>query len=268
MTRFRVLVAEDEPLARAMVAGLLKRDAEVDAVIECGDAQAAREALSDKRIDIAFLDIQMPGASGLEVAETAAPAGPVVVFVTAFSQYAPGAFDVQAVDYVLKPFSDDRFFEALERAKKRVRERRLGELASQLATVSAELTQPSPEEPHAAGHLTRLAFKEGDRSILVNTSDVVWIEAEDYYVLVHSKRGRHMVRATLASLEERLDPHQFLRVHRAAIVNIDEVREVRDDGGLVVVLSNGSSVPVSRSRRRHVEPRLLPRLRTPRPATS
>ena len=267
MTRFRVLVAEDEPLARAMVAGLLKCDAEVDAVIECADAQAAREALSGKRIDIAFLDIQMPGASGLDVAETAALGGPVVVFVTAFSQYAPGAFDVQAVDYVLKPFSDDRFFEALERAKKRVRERRLGELAGQLATVFAELKPASPEEPHA-GHLTRLAFKEGDRSILVNTSDIVWIEAEDYYVLVHSKRGRHMIRATLASLEERLDPHQFLRVHRAAIVNIDEVREVRDDGGLVVVLSNGSSVPVSRSRRRQVEPRLLPRLRTPRPATS
>jgi len=266
VTRFRVLVAEDEPLARAMVAGLLKRDAEVDTVIECADAAGVREALSRQRIDIAFLDIEMPGSSGLEVAEAAALAGPVVVFVTAFSQYAPGAFGVQAVDYVLKPFSDDRFFEALERAKKRVRERRLGELASQLASVSAEL-KPHADEPAGAGYLTRLAFKDGDRSILVNTSDVLWIEAEDYYVLVHTKRGRHMIRATLASLEERLDPHLFLRVHRAAIVNVDEVREVRDESGLVVVLSNGSSVPVSRSRRRHVEPLLLPRLRTPRPAS-
>jgi two-component system LytT family response regulator len=266
VTRFRVLVAEDEPLARTMVAGLLRRDAEVEAVVECADARAAREALAGRRIDIAFLDIEMPGASGLDVAEGAPSDGPVVVFVTAFSQYAPAAFEVAAIDYVLKPFSDERFFEALERAKKRVRERRLGDLASQLASVSAELKPPTDDSP-GTPYLTRLAFKDGDRSILVHTADVVWIEAEDYYVLVHTKQGRHMIRATLASLEERLDPHLFLRVHRAAIVNVGEVCEVRDEGGLMVVLSNGSTVPVSRSRRRHVEPRLLPRLRTTRPAT-
>lgn len=258
MTRFHVLVAEDEPLARAMVAGLLRRDAEVGTVIECADADAAREALGRQRVDIAFLDIEMPGSSGLDLAEARAADGPAVVFVTAFSHYAPAAFDVQAVDYVLKPFSDDRFFEALERAKKRVRERRLGELASQLASVSAEL-KPPVEETAGPAYLTRLAFKDGDRSVLVNTADVVWIEAEDYYVLVHARRARHMIRATLASLEERLDPTAFVRVHRAAIVNVAEVREVHDDGGsLAVVLSDASRVPVSRSRRRHVEP-LLPR---------
>jgi two-component system LytT family response regulator len=255
VTRFRVLVAEDEPLARAMVATLLKRDAEVETVVECADAHAAREALGRQRVDIAFLDIEMPGASGLDIAEAAPSDGPVVVFVTAFSRYAPAAFDVQAVDYVLKPFSDERFFQALERAKKRVRERRLGELASQMASVSAEL-KPHVDDAAAGGYLTRLAFKDGDRSVVVDTADVLWIEAEDYYVLVHSKRGRHMIRATLASLEERLDPHLFIRVHRAAIVNIDEVREVHDDGGLVVALSDGARVPVSRSRRRHVEPLL------------
>jgi two-component system LytT family response regulator len=261
VTRFRVLVAEDEPLARAMVASLLQRDVEVEAVVECADAHAAREALGRQQIDIAFLDIEMPGASGLDVAEAAASGGPVVVFVTAFSQYAPAAFDVQAIDYVLKPFSDDRFFEALGRAKTRVRERRLGELANQLASVSAELKPPADAAP-AAAYLARLTFKDGDRSMAVDTSDVLWIEAEDYYVLVHSKRGRHMIRATLASLEERLDPHLFIRVHRAAIVNIDEVREVHDDGGLVVALSDGARVPVSRSRRRHVEPLLVPRLKS------
>lgn len=260
MTRFRVLVAEDEPLARAMVAGLLRRDTDVEAVVECADARSAREAVGRERIDIAFLDIEMPGASGLDVAQGVAAGGPVVVFVTAFSQYAPAAFDVQAIDYVLKPFSDDRFFEALERAKTRVRERRLGALASQMAGVSAGLRQQG--EAPAAGYLTRLAFKDGDRSVVVNVADVLWIEAEDYYVLVHAKRGRHMIRATLASLEERLDPHLFIRVHRAAIVNLDEVRAVHDDGGLVVALSDGARVPVSRSRRRHVEPLLAPRLKS------
>src|SRR6185503_10102375 len=123
------------------------------------------------------------------------------------------------------------------RAKRRVRERRLGELASQLATVSK-----SPE----AGYLNRLAFKHNDRSIVLKTAEIVWIEAEDYYVRVHSKQGRHMVRASLASLEERLDPQSFLRVHRAALVNVDEVREIKDDGTLSLVLTDGTTVPVSR----------------------
>ena len=112
--------------------------------------------------------------------------------------------------------------------------------------------------------MSRLPCREGDRSILLNTSEIVWIEAEDYYVLVHAKRGRHMIRATLASLEERLDPQVFLRVHRTALVNVMEVSELRDEDRLVLVLSNGSRVPVSRSRRRHVEPILLPRLRPSR----
>ena len=259
MSRFRVLVGEDEPLARSMLADLLKRDAEIATIVPCAGARDVREALARQQFDIAFLDIEMPEASGLELAESTMPDGPVVVFVTAFSRYAPNAFDVNAVDYVLKPFSDERFFLALERAKTRVRERRLGELASQLGILSAEIRKG--EKLADTPFLTRLSFKEGDRSILLNVCDIVWIEAEDYYVLVHSKRGRHMVRAALSSLEDRLDPHVFLRVHRAAIVNTAEVQEVSDDGKLTLLLSDGSRVVVSRSRRPHVEPMLLPRLR-------
>jgi two-component system LytT family response regulator len=160
----------------------------------------------------------------------------VVVFITAYSSYATQAFDVSAVDYVLKPFSDRRFSEAVERAKRRVRERRLGELANQVAEVSAELrheeggTMPPAPSPGQASYLQRLAFKEGDRSIVVKTADVLWIEAEDYYVLIHSKQGRYIVRASMASLEQRLDPHRFRRVHRTAIVNLDEVRTMHDRG--------------------------------------
>jgi len=257
MTRFRVLVAEDEPLARAMVTNLVKRDGEIETVVECADAAAAEKALAHQRIDIALLDIEMPGASGLDLANRAGSDGPVVVFVTAFGRYAPGAFDVEAADYVLKPFSDERFAAALERAKRRVRERRLGDLASQLASVSAELHQV--EQAPASAHLTRLALRDGSGSIVLNVSEIIWIEAEDYYVMVHSTRGRHMLRATLASLDERLDPRAFLRVHRTAIVNLDHVREVTDEGRLVIVLSSGARVPVSRSRRRELEPKLLPR---------
>jgi two-component system, LytTR family, response regulator len=264
VSRFRVLVADDEPLAREMVANLLKEDAEIETVLECGDARAARDIIARQQPDIAFLDIEMPEMTGLEIAQTASDRGPIIVFITAFSHYAPQAFGVNAVDYVLKPFSDRRFSEALQRAKRRVRERRLGALATQVATLSAELRLDELDLSRAgdqAQYLQRLTFKNGDRSIILRISEVVWIAAEDYYVLIHARHARHMVRASLASLEERLDPHQFLRVHRAAIVNVNEVREVRDTNGLTVVLSDGSQVPVSRSRKTHVESILAPRFR-------
>jgi two-component system LytT family response regulator len=258
MTRFRALVVEDEPLARRMVAELLRRDPEIGQVIECGDADDALKTLSREPVDLAFLDIEMPGSNGLELAQSLTQPGPVIVFVTAFGRYATEAFDVLAIDYVLKPFSDERFATAVTRAKTRVRERRLAELATQLATVSEELKPPAATERPA--YLTRLSFRQDDHSVVVNVADVIWIEAEDYYVLVHTRQGRHMVRAPLASFEGRLDPQQFVRVHRAAIVNVQDVREVHDAGGLLLVLSDGSHVPVSRARRRQVEPLMLPRL--------
>ncbi len=163
------------------------------------------------------------------------------------------------MDYVPKPFSDDRFCSALERAKRRVRERRLGDLAGQLASVSAEIRKQ--EEPPRT-YLTRLPCRDGDRSILLDSADVIWIEAEDYYLLVHARQARHLIRTTLASLEDRFDPRVFLRVHRTAIANTAEVVELRDEDRLLLVLSNGMRVPVSGSRRRDVERALLPRLRT------
>jgi len=259
MTTFRALVVEDEPLARRMVAELLRRDPEIAEAIECADAAEAAQALTRERVDIAFLDIEMPGSSGLELAQSFTSPGPVVVFVTAFGRYATEAFDVLAVDYVLKPFSDERFATAVTRAKTRVRERRLAELATQLATVSEEL-KPAGHAAERPAYLTRLSFRQDDHAVIVNVADVIWIEAEDYYVLVHTRQGRrHMVRAPLASFEGRLDPQRFVRVHRAAIVNVAEVREVHEAGGLLLVLSDGSHVPVSRSRRRQVEPLMLPR---------
>jgi two-component system, LytTR family, response regulator len=272
MTRFRVLVADDEPLARGIVANLLKADPEIELVLECSDAISTREGIARLSPDIAFLDVQMPGATGLQVVGALPEGGPIVVFITAFSHYATQAFDVSATDYVLKPFSDERFKEALERAKRRVRERRLGELATQVASLSAELRHDSLDSARdgdhelnksadAQGYLQRFAFKDGDRSVVVKASEIIWIEAEDYYVLVHTKQGRHLVRASLASLEQRLDPRRFVRVHRTAIVNVEEVRAVQDSGRLVLTLSNGADVAVSRSRRAQVESFVRPRLR-------
>ena len=264
MNRFRVLVVDDEPLAREMVVNLLRSDQEIESVVACGDSREASGIIAEQRPHIVFLDVEMPEIDGMQIARRLGDEDPIVVFVTAFSHYATQAFDVHATDYVLKPFSDQRFFEAVARAKRRVRERHLGGLASQIATLSAEINADGAGS--APGGTTqyadRLAFRTGDRSIVLKTTEVVWIEAEDYYVLIHSKRGRHMVRATLASLEQRLDPRTFLRVHRAAIVNLLEIHETRADGGLALILSDGSEVPVSRSRRAHVETLLPPRFRS------
>ena len=259
MTGFRVLVVDDEPLARGMVGAIVQADADVTSVVECGDARQVHELIAEHRPHILFLDIEMPEMSGIGIAEMVDDAGPAIVFVTAFGQYATRAFDVKAIDYVLKPFSDDRLRDALERAKRRIRERRLGELAHELSSLSANLPanlpdRPPPTAPSGARHyLQRLAFKVGERSVMLKTSEIHWIEAEDYYVLLHTARGRHLVRVSMASLEAELDPTVFVRAHRAAIVNLDAVQELatRDDSCLRLI--DGTRVPVSRSRRRQVE---------------
>ncbi len=247
-----------------MVATIVRRDPDVESVVECGDAISVAEVVAREQPHILFLDIEMPGMDGLQVARLIDEAGPVVVFITAFSQYAARAFDVNAVDYVMKPFSDQRLADALERAKRRVRERRLGALANQAPSLPAELSdardgQAARQEPVTPAYAARLVFKVGDRAVVLKPEELVWIEAEDYYVLVHSTRGRHLVRVPLASLEERLDPQFFIRAHRGAIVNLREVNELDQTDGAWLVMSDGSRVPVSRSRRRKVEERLLPR---------
>ena len=250
---FTVLVADDEPLAREMIASLIRLDPEVGDVVACENAASVRAALAERPVEIAFLDVEMPEATGIDLAGVLEPETPVVVFVTAFSEYATQAFDVRAVDYVLKPFSDRRLVEALGRAKQRVLDlrRRAGEAPE----------PPAAETMPTGGYLQRITYRERDESIVLKTSEIVWIEAQDYYVRIHSSRGRHLLRTTLASLGARLDPAQFLRVHRGALVNVDEVRSLGGRDGVRLTLSDGSDVPVSRTRRRSVVKVLRPRLR-------
>jgi two-component system LytT family response regulator len=252
VTGFRILVADDEPLARAMVAGMLRDDPEIGTVVECGDATEVRGAIDRLRADIVFLDVEMPEVDGIQIAGDLEAEDPVVVFVTAFSNYATNAFDVRAVDYVLKPFTDERFREAVARAKARVRERRSRD-------AIAEPSRPGQYLP--GQYLDRLMFKEADRPFVVQVVDIVWIEAQDYYALVHTPGGRHLVRATLASLEAKLDPRCFARVHRGAIVNVAHVTDVRDRHRMHVTLSTGAVIAVSRARRRSLEALRRVRLR-------
>jgi len=264
VTKFRVLVVDDEPLAREVAVGLLRRDPDIGSVEECENGLRARQVVMTTRPDIVFLDIEMPGLTGVQLAEDLQGDPPVIVFTTAFSQYAVGAFEVAATDYVLKPFSDERFLEALGRAKRRVRERRLSELAGQMANVAAELQlgdaaeAPAGAVPH---YLQRLSLKHGERTVVLRMDEIVWVEAQDYCVMVHSTRGNHLVRGSLNALEEQLDPATFVRAHRTAIVSLQHVREAHDRDGLRLVLSDGATVPVSRSRKQEVGARLSPRLR-------
>jgi two-component system LytT family response regulator len=241
MNTFRVLVVDDEPLAREVVVDLLRRDADIAGVTETGDPRGVGAMLSTERPDILFLDIEMPGLTGIQIASGLSDDSPAVVFVTAFSEYALDAFGVAATDYLLKPFSDERFFQALDRAKRRVRERR-GERVSDSAAVVRKQRD----------FLTRLAIGHGAQTLWIDASEVVWIEAEDYCVLVHTKQGRHLLRTSMASLEERLDPRVFVRSHRAAIVNVREVMRVEPDA-TALVMSDGTRVAVSRSRRPFVD---------------
>ena len=238
----RTLLVDDEALARRGIRQLLAAHADVEVVGECRDGRAALSALGELRPDLVFLDIQMPELDGFGVLREAAAmecagALPLVVFLTAFEEFALDAFGVEAVDYLVKPVTEQRFDEAMRRVRRRLALPRTdGEAAA--ATVAA---------PRPADHLV-IGTAQGQRVIPLD--DVEWIAAEDYYVAVYVGGRRHLLRESMTSLEARLDRARFVRVHRGAIVNIGRVREVRTTSGdAVVVLRDGTRLPVSRRRR-------------------
>ncbi|MDX2191718.1 MAG: LytTR family DNA-binding domain-containing protein [Gemmatimonadales bacterium] len=252
---FRVLVVDDEPLARDGMAALAARDPELAVVGCCGDAGAALAALGEQEVDILLLDIRMPGRSGLDLLRAIPPTRrPAVIFVTAHDAFAVPAFDEHAVDYLLKPFTDERFRAAIARAKQRSRS---GSVEGMLAGVQRLLAAPVPA-PASAEAPDRLVVRDDGRTLLVRTADVDWIEAADYYAALHVGPRRLLLRESLTSLAARLDTRRFFRVHRSAIVNLDRVREIQPyfRGELVVVLVTGTKVRLTRARRAELERRL------------
>jgi two-component system LytT family response regulator len=244
----RILVADDEPLVRAAVRDALAAEPDVEIVGECGDGEAALRLATELRPDVLFLDVQMPGLTGLDVAERLDPSlGAAVVFVTAYDHYAVRAFELASADYVLKPFEPARVRAALAR----VRERREGdavELRARLDALLAELRAGPPS------YLARFVASLAGRLRVIPVEDVIWIEAADNYVQVHTAAGSALVRETMKTLEARLDPARFVRVHRSAIVAIGRVRELRplDSGDYKVVLDGGHATTMSRTYRDEV----------------
>jgi two-component system LytT family response regulator len=250
--RVRVLVADDEPLARERLRLLLSREEGIDLVAECPNGTDAIEAIDRLQPDLVFLDIQMPGANGFEVIEAiGAERMPLVVFVTAFDQYALRAFDVHALDYLLKPFDRERFHEALVRARQQLDRRSNGDLERRLLELVQDL-KPS------AQRLERFVIKSGGRVFFVRSDEIDWIEAAGNYVKLHVAGDAHLFRETMNTLEAQLDPDTFFRIHRSHIVNIERVKELQPwfNGEYVVFLRNGTRLTLSRGYREKLQERI------------
>jgi two-component system LytT family response regulator len=235
-TKIRTMLVDDEPLARSNVAVLLRRDAEIEIVGECGSGMEALQEIRRLRPDLLFLDVQMPECDGFDVLELLGKDQPsVIVFVTAYDQYALRAFEAGALDYLLKPFDNARFELALSRAKQRI--------------------GMGGERPRK---LERLAVKIGGQMSFVKVSEIDWIEAADYYACLHVGSKSHLLRRSLAELEQDLDQSEFCRVHRSGIVNLKRVRglETNEDGEYDVLLDNGARVRLSRRYRKQLQDRM------------
>lgn len=252
MDKIRALVVDDELPARRRILDLLEKQEDVEVAGIGRDGLEAVGQIRDTRPDLMFLDIQMPNLDGFGVlGALGTSVVPVTIFVTAYDAFAIRAFEAHALDYLLKPFADERFEGALERARDFIRGHRASDFSARVATLLAERGATGP----AGDMIERLAIKSSGRVTFVEIRDIDWIEAAGVYVNVHVGERTYLYRSTLASLQKRLDPKLFLRLHRSVTVNASRLREmeVRTHGDHTVILKNGKKLPLSRSYRAQLE---------------
>jgi two-component system LytT family response regulator len=267
MKRIRVMVVEDEARQRARLSRLIEATTDFELVGEATNGADALSAIRTERPDLVLLDVQMPEMNGLEVLEALGPQDlPAVIFVTAYDQYALRAFELHALDYLLKPFDDERFERMLERARARIRHGQVEALGQQLLSLLTYLNlsptptesslgegvAPAPAEPH---HMERFAIKIGGRMVLLKVAEVDWIAGAGVYVELHTGKKRYHLRETLSNLEARLDTSRFVRIHRSTIVNLDRIKELvpHFHGEYLVLLDDGTQLKLSRSYRDRLE---------------
>jgi two-component system LytT family response regulator len=251
---WRTIVVDDEPLARQTLRLLLAREEDFAVVAECGHGADAIEAIGRERPDVLFLDVQMPEVDGFEVLRCIEPcAVPAVIFVTAFDRYALQAFEHHALDYLLKPFSDERFAVVINRTRLRLRERTFASMARRLADL---LAATAPER-------RQLVVRDGGRTLVIPYDDIVWIEAEDYCARIHLRGRTLLVRDSLRALADALARAAFVRVHRSAIANVACIREIEPlaSGDQRLTLDDGTVLRVSRTQRAKVVNAVGKRLR-------
>jgi two-component system LytT family response regulator len=249
----RVLVADDELPARQRLVDLLRRDDGVASILEAADGQTAVEMIQSQHPDLLFLDVQMPELDGLAVIDAIGAAQmPLTVFVTAYDQHAIRAFEANALDYLLKPFSDERFEAAMSRVKTRLDERNLREFGQRVM----KMVSTAPGSPER--RLDRLVVKSAGTTRFIRTIDIDWIEAAGVYVTLHVAGKELLYRAALNDLAEKLDPRRFVRVHRSALVNIESILQLEpiSHGEFEAILKNGARTRVSRTYRVQLEKRL------------
>ena len=259
--RVRALIVDDEELGRRMLRSLLSADEDVQVVGEAASAAEARRQIAEQQPDLVFMDIEMPGGSGLELLQQIGEPLPYVIFVTAHPEFALPAFEVHAADYLVKPVQRQRFVGSVLRAKQRIAERRVAGLARQIAGAvggnGAPAARPEPPPP-GQKYADQMTIRVRRRMFSLEVNDISWIQGASQYSRVHTKSGEYLLSRTLASLECELDPRKFFRIHRSAIVNAAHVREVRSsgDGRYNIYLHGGQALPMGRARREILE-RLL-----------
>ena len=255
----RVLIVDDEALARQRLEDLLRHQEDVAIVGTADSGDAAISAIRELRPDLVFLDVQMPGKTGLEVVQAVgAKDMPATVFVTAYDQYALKAFDLAAIDYLVKPFDDERFEQAFARARRLIELEQMGRLTDELLKVLQGMSRPAAQADGAApqgGYLERIAVEMRGQVRVVPVDQIDYITASGPYAELHVGDRTHVIRERMQTLEERLDPAKFFRVHRSAIVQLDRIESLlRDPGGdYAVRLRNGVQLSVSRNRVEQLE---------------
>ncbi len=253
MTKIRTLVVDDEPIARERILALLQQENDVEVIGQCADGAQAVSAIQQQSPDLVFLDVQMPGCDGFGVIQNiGADRMPTVVFVTAYDEYALRAFEVHALDYLLKPFGKDRFQETLKHARESLERRRAGDLGRRLLALVHDL---KPEQQR----LDRLVVKSGGRVFFLRTDEIDWIEAAGNYVRLHLGEESHLFRETMNGMESRLDTRHFVRIHRSRIVNTERIKELQPwfNGEYVVILRNGTRLTLSRGYREKLQEQLV-----------
>ncbi len=243
--KIRTLIVDDEPLARERIRHLLHKEPDIEIICECADGRDAVAAIGKYKPDLVFLDVQMPELDGFGVLEQLdRRAMPAIVFVTAHDQFALRAFEVHALDYLLKPFDSGRFRKALERARERIQRQPSADLSRRVSELLADL-KPGPKPQN------RLAIKSGGKVLFLKIDEIDWIEAADNYVNLHMGNESHLHRETMAALEARFPADKFMRISRSTMVNIERIKELQPmfHGEYTVILRNGTRLTLSRGYR-------------------
>ena len=245
----RVMIVDDEPLARERLRQLLEKEADIEVVGESGDGRAALAAIDKQSPDLVFLDVQMPEVDGFGVvAGLKREEMPAIIFVTAYDRFALRAFEVHALDYLLKPFDRERFQTALQRARSHLNRDKTDDLRHRLTDLLADL-KPEPKT------LGRLAIKTEGRVLFLKTDEIDWIEAADNYVILHAGKESPMHRETMAALESKLPPQKFMRISRSTIVNVERIKEMHPmfHGEYAIILQDGTKLTLSRGYREKLQ---------------